>query len=371
MSEFFSEQRENSIVKTSIVTKYFDAWSKIMKNKAIRNGKPIAYIDLFAGQGVYDDGGESTPMLITRTCLADPVLASNCKLYFNDGDEERIAKLKENLYSIEGFERLQQNVSFSSRALTIEESRRITAPAYPSFVFVDPCGYCGLTMELIQTFLNTWGTDIVFFFNIRRVNAAITNPRVDNHMIALFTEDGLSELNKRIECENPTPERRRMIILDSLINNIKSASSQKLFILPFEFSTERGVSHYLVFVSKSITGFTIMKDIMSKASSLVVQGFGSFKYCPQEQMYGLGLLASFASPLEDLGGELLRAFVGKKLTVKDVIDRHSPTTYYTIQNYKNTLHNLEGSGRILAEPPAVLRRKNTLGDDVLLSFPSS
>ena len=49
--EFFSEQSEQSKIKSAIVAKYFDAWSSvIMGSQGRRSGSMmLAYIDLFAG----------------------------------------------------------------------------------------------------------------------------------------------------------------------------------------------------------------------------------------------------------------------------------------------------------------------------------
>lgn len=60
-SDFFDEFREQSLVKTEIVTKYFGAWAKIMISLAKKRNNNIAYVDLFSGPGRYKDGSESTP----------------------------------------------------------------------------------------------------------------------------------------------------------------------------------------------------------------------------------------------------------------------------------------------------------------------
>jgi hypothetical protein len=49
--KFFSEPRENSQIKATIIAKYFFAWAKIVG----QHSDKIAYIDLFAGPGRYED----------------------------------------------------------------------------------------------------------------------------------------------------------------------------------------------------------------------------------------------------------------------------------------------------------------------------
>ena len=46
--------------------------------------KTLRYIDLFAGPGIYEDGNESTPILIGRNVAADSTLKDKVQLVFND-----------------------------------------------------------------------------------------------------------------------------------------------------------------------------------------------------------------------------------------------------------------------------------------------
>src|SRR5262245_49845388 len=65
---FFAEQKEQSQIKTAIVTNYFWSWANVITGYQKGEGKDpkIAYIDLFAGPGRYEDGAVSTPLLILK-----------------------------------------------------------------------------------------------------------------------------------------------------------------------------------------------------------------------------------------------------------------------------------------------------------------
>lgn len=55
---FFQEQREQSLIKARIVSKYFSAWASVIlatQKRYPHNTQKMAYIDLFAGPGRYDD----------------------------------------------------------------------------------------------------------------------------------------------------------------------------------------------------------------------------------------------------------------------------------------------------------------------------
>jgi len=71
-SSFFEEQKEQSLVKSAIVAKYFDIWANIIINTQKRYpqySQKIAYIDLFAGPGRYKDGTQSTPLMILTNAI--------------------------------------------------------------------------------------------------------------------------------------------------------------------------------------------------------------------------------------------------------------------------------------------------------------
>jgi hypothetical protein len=63
-SDFFKESTEQSRIKADIVSKYFFAWASVVIPTTKKRSNRIAYVDLFAGPGRYDDGNRSTPLRI-------------------------------------------------------------------------------------------------------------------------------------------------------------------------------------------------------------------------------------------------------------------------------------------------------------------
>ncbi|VVB64054.1 Uncharacterised protein [uncultured archaeon] len=53
-----------------------------------RKDNKIAYIDLFAGRGYYEDGTKSTPLLVLEKAIQDPDLREMLITVFNDKDNE-------------------------------------------------------------------------------------------------------------------------------------------------------------------------------------------------------------------------------------------------------------------------------------------
>jgi hypothetical protein len=201
----------------------------------------------------------------------------------------------------------------------------------PSFTFVDPFGYKGLSLGIINGVIKNWGCDCVFFFNYSRINAGLSNPKVEDHMDALFTADRAASL--RAELQSKTPAQREALILENLAQAIKGMGGK--FVLPFRFKNSSGArtSHSLVFVSKHFKGYEIMKEIMAKESSTHEQGVPSLTYSPTEKWMKdtMPLLFALSRPLDDLGGMLLNTFAGETLSMVDVYRRHNVDTPYIYQ----------------------------------------
>lgn len=57
----------------------------------LKNPQPeIRYIDLFSGPGIYDDGHESTPLMIADECYRNDQLRAIVRMQFNDKNYKEI-----------------------------------------------------------------------------------------------------------------------------------------------------------------------------------------------------------------------------------------------------------------------------------------
>lgn len=367
---FFEEQREQSAVKAEIVAKYFNAWADVMIVNAQKYGlQKIAYIDLFAGPGRYKDGTKSTPLLVLERAIQKPALARLLVTMFNDSDPDNVHSLRHAINDLPDHGLLTHAPrAFCSEvghdAQKMFESSRIC----PTFSFIDPFGYKGLSRGIIQSVVKDWGCDCVFFFNYSRINAGISNDTVRSHMNALFGEQRIDRM--RTILTGMTPSDRESFILEELSQALKELGAQ--YILPFRFRRADGsrTSHALIFVTKNVLGYEIMKDIMARASSTEDQGVPSFEYSPADER--CPLLFSLARPLEMLADDLSKRFQGRRLRMIDVYREHHIGTRYIKRNYKSILNDMEANGQISADPPAAKRRmvkgERSFGDNVQISF---
>jgi three-Cys-motif partner protein len=366
---FFEERTDQSEVKARIVQKYFETWAKVIMPAASRYENKIAYIDLYAGPGRYKDGAASTPLLVLERAIADPKISKMLVALFNDRDANSSSTLQQEIDSLPGIEKLTHRPQVLNNEVDVDAEQYFSSTKLiPSFSFIDPFGYKGLSLRIIHGVIKDWGSDCVFFFNYNRINAGLSNDAVEEHLDALFGQDRANELRRTVE--GKTPNQREALILEKLASVVRSLGGK--YVLPFQFRNASGArtSHYLVFVSKHPRGYKIMKDIMASESSTADQGVPSFAYCPADA--ATPLLFSLSRPLDALEGLLLTTFAGKSLTMSEVFERHNVDTPYVERNYKDALRRLEEKGLVKCNPPASSRQKRrgqvTFGNDVLVKF---
>lgn len=367
---FFDESHEQSDVKRMIVTEYFKIWSAIMLNNVKAWGKQydtdtLAYIDLFSGPGKYKDGTSSTPLLILEKALGSPELTKCLITLFNDKDKSNIEALKLAINNVSNI----ANLKYAPRFYNLEVNDDFIpilneiSKKTPTLLFVDPWGYKGLSLRLIEAVVKHWGSDCILFFNYNRINAAINNPSVEQHVSQLFGSERLEELKIRIR--NLSSDDREYEILETLANAFKNMGAK--YVLPFRFvsGSQSRTSHHLIFITKNFLGYDKMKEIMADQSSQIEEGVSFLEFNPlyRGQM-------TFFRPLSTLKEELVEYFTGKTLTIDKIYKAHSENTPYIRKNYRDALLQLEAEGKIKTSPPSHERRKNTFSDKVQVTFPN-
>lgn len=363
--KFFEERSDQSEVKARIVEKYFSAWATVvMPTAELKDGK-IAYIDLYAGPGRYRDGSASTPLLVLERAIGNPRMAKMLVALLNDANKDNTSTLQEEIDALQGIGRLKFKPEVLCGEIDEDAAKFfMKTRLIPSFSFVDPFGYKGLSLKIVNGVIKDWGCDCVFFFNYNRINAGINNPAVTSHMNALFGEARADALRKQLEGKKP--ELREALILEALASEIKNLGGK--FVLPFTFKNAAGTrtSHKLIFVSKHFKGYDIMKGIMAKESSTHDQGVPSLTYSPADA--DMPLLFSLQRPLEALEGDLLAKYANQEVTFDQIYQEHSVDTPYVRPNYREILMKLEKETKVKAYSVTGKRRGFTYPEHVKIKF---
>ena len=366
---FFDEQTDQSEVKAAIVAKYFPAYMGVIANAQKRyGGDRIAYIDLFAGPGRYKDGAKSTPVKIIEQAIANPEMRQRLVSIFNDKDEENVQSLRVALEALPGYDTLRYPPQIHHGEVGEEivkefEGKRLV----PTLFFVDPWGYKGMTLRLINSVLKDWGCDCCFFFNYSRVNAGLTNDAVEKHMDALFGSDRANSLRQRFADQALKPHEREAFIVEEMCQALRDMGGK--FVLPFRFHNKRGtrITHHLFFVSKAFKGYSLMKDIMHAHATGQQDGPVNFEYSPADRRQPT--LYELLRPVDDLGGMILEDLAGITAGIEEIYERHSVGKPYVLKDYREQLCKLEQEGKVTMSEPCPPRRKGTLAPRIRISIP--
>lgn len=363
-NSFFNESTEQSRVKSEIVAKYLWTWAKVVIPTTKTKGNKIGYIDLFCGKGQYLDGTKSTPLIILEKAVADPDMCNMLVTLFNDSDADNVKTIKAHISSIIGIHRLKYQPQVELDTIDHNTSELFeTLKLIPTVTFLDPWGYKGITRDLISSVIKDWGCECILFFNYNRISMGLFNPSVKSHMDALFGEERANELRKILPSLNV--EQREKTILAALEQTVREIGGDFLLAFRFRSGKSNRISHHLVFVTKHLRGYEIMKDIMAKASTTEVEGVPSFEYSPNATQLDFPF---DGSPIDKLKESLLNHFNGRTISVQDIYETHNLGTPYLKRNYKEALKQMESQELISATPPSSERRRDTIADTVVIHF---
>ncbi len=320
------------------MTEYFGAWSKVISSRAKDR---IAYVDLFAGPGKYQDGCTSTPLRILGTAINNPELRKSLIAILNDRDISIASELQANVNALPQIETMVHKPRVLNEEVSMDLATFLTTIRFvPTLSFIDPWGFRGLTLQLIYALLRGWGCDIIFFLNFDGIRRALYHADSQKHLVQLLPHSDIHSFRNNLS--NSAGRKRESMIVEEIDKNLRVAGAKYIVKLCFKRQASNATSHYLYFVCKHHKGFEIMNGIMSKKSSKSVDGVPNFIFDPkcrsmQEEMeYGV--------LIEQLASELATDYSNKEVTALEAFWNQKYQRQYVKSNFKTALQLLIDRG---------------------------
>jgi hypothetical protein len=242
----------------------------------------------------------------------------------------------------------------------------------PILYFLDPWGYKGLSLALLNAAIKSWGCDCIFFFNYNRINAALSNPVFTENMDALFGRESANRLRR--ELQGKEPWQRQELIIAELKRALARLGGR--YSIEYCFKNDGGhkTSHFLIFTSKNVLGYNIMKQIMAGESSSNDHGVASFQFNPLDKTDRpeQGTLFEMPNAVDDLASTLVKEYAGRKITVGEIYRKHNVGRRFIFRNYQDAIKKLDADGRVRTNPPIEKRTRShrvTLSETVEVTFP--
>jgi three-Cys-motif partner protein len=179
--EFFETKKGAAILKHRILEQYLPVF--VSKTGSTSRGNRVVYVDGFAGEGVYADESEGSPLLAVRT-LERLKGIRNVSFHFIENDPESVDKLKQALAKVDGDVTIHPGDAQDCVPPIIS-----AASGVPAFVFLDPFGHKGMDFDFAAKILRRPGampgsiseapTELLLRFSLdslRRVGGLLKRP---------------------------------------------------------------------------------------------------------------------------------------------------------------------------------------------------
>lgn len=343
--DFWDRQEPHSKAKTDIVTNYFVAWSNVMKHRCER----LTYLDLCSGRGQYRDGVPSTPLRILSAAKEITELQSKLQIHFYEKAGTTFEELAKFVSEHEACRWLNRCPLVHPETVGRELIASLPIDDC-TLTFLDPHGYNELSLDLLETLVEGWGSDCIFFLSVTGIHRNLKQAQNAESLQRIFTSAGYDRLLRRASTNETTFHRSLMMEMMSTLKN-----RRKLFVIPFAFEAEgkRIVTHYLFFVTKHVLGFSIMKDVMAKYSLCDSFGEPIYRY-RSEGSFQLEYPKTYLR----LTSRLTRDFAGRTIKIEDLIDSCHKMEYYApTKVIQDAIEVLVDSARITVREKKVIRGK--------------
>lgn len=281
IDEFFESPRSWFILKYKVLDKYLRSYFPKVNQKYMC---PAVAADLFAGRGRFEDGTEGSPIIIARHAkrygdrfgLRNQVVLAEASVQDREMLNENMKEFTEN-----GTATIVPGDAVNvGRALLVG-----IRPGIPLFVFLDPFGLKGLSMQLLVEIFNRAkkdSTEVLINFNHRAISRRLgickktlgrdVRVRKQAETTIVQTSDllggdwWLDVLNN-----DALDDDEKVEVIQSKYVDVYRDHFQFLESFPVtEGLPGENVKYYLIFASRSLVAFELMNDVMCSSQQAYV-----------------------------------------------------------------------------------------------------
>jgi spore photoproduct lyase len=317
--DLFDAKKEPTVTKHRLLESYLRPWAKI-----IGSHFPHAwYVDGFAGTGIYKTGEEGSPLIAARILLEE-----RCRLLRERQKEctfhviciERHVDRARTLQQSAG--QLSERIPFT--VLQGEFTKRLAevlelVGARPGFFFLDPAGFAGLPMTRVREIVDFPHKEVLINFMWNAIRRWARTPTLRRTVTRLMGTDAWQECRSEREW------------LDLYISQLKNAGCY-VWAFRNKFREKKTTFYYLVYATKDLHGFKIMKDVMFKEDTR--------QYFEPDLFERI----EFSDFVNELEGRIRRAGAAHR---RQLLEFTLSETQYLDKHLRKALGQLEAAGRIV------------------------
>jgi three-Cys-motif partner protein len=340
--------KAHSEAKHNILHGYLGAWLAIL-GRATRGSRRIHHtlmlIDGFAGRGRYMGGEPGSPQIMHDRAveLVEAGLVEHVAIRCSEKDPTNYKHLKGVFAEIPKHDGVTVKVTeetFQEVAEGfLEWVKTQPRPTPPTFVFVDPFGISGVSLDLLRRLMEVERLEVFLTLMVRDPARFLTEENYAQPLTELFGGDRWRECIEAEDKPQCLMLKFREIVLDGVAE----------YALPYRvFEDERQtVLYYLVHLTNNDLGMREMKKNMMKRT-----GDMSFYPVTLRPPGQLALDVAEPAPFPSLQKWLSSTYAGQTMTFVELLNRDYANGAWLAPEYRAAVKAMEN-----AEPPSVTIRR--------------
>ncbi|MBS7564388.1 three-Cys-motif partner protein TcmP [Mucilaginibacter sp. Bleaf8] len=251
---------EHSEAKVKLLNKYLDRYLNIISND--KHTKKISVFDLFCGEGIYENGGHGSPLIILNAINKLHELNTGSiksippiNVFLNDKKLEKVEKVKSIIREQE-----LHNEAYGKLNFTNKDYKQIIPKLSTylrnlkdekAFIFIDPYGYKEIRASEIKALLESNKAEILLFLPIQ--------------FMYRFDEKGtpisLKELLEDLVPDDTWKSNNSVYqFIDQFKEAFKTSLGSTYFVDTFTIQKDPNTVYCLYFFSSHIRGFEKMLE---------------------------------------------------------------------------------------------------------------
>lgn len=251
---------DHSEIKVRLLREYLKRYLNIITNDGYT--ERIKIYDLFCGEGVYDNGGEGSPLVILRA-IKDIHFINVAKLgkvpfidcYFNDINGGKVDKVKKAINEKSLYYSRFGELEFSSEDYQ-EKLKKLkgilsSLKKQKAFIFIDPYEYKHIKASDIKELLKTKNSEVLLFLPTQFMYRFHTNGTPE------ALKDFIEELT---EYKNWKETDSVWSFIDQLKTAFRNYLGDNSFVDTFTIKKDSSTVYCLFFFSPHIKGFEKMLE---------------------------------------------------------------------------------------------------------------
>ncbi len=251
----------HSEAKVNLLGEYINRYLNIICNDGFTN--EINIYDLFCGEGIYDGGGEGSPLVIMKAVknvyyqnVAKRTLKTKINCFFNDIDSQKVDKTKISIADKSLYYNTFGTINFSSidykDYLSNLIGDLIKLRNQKRFVFLDPYEYKHIKISHIKQLMVDKKTEVLLWLPTQFMYRFEKNGTPT--ALKDFIEELIPSYNQWNQSDNV------WVFIEELKNAFQNSMGENYFVDNFTIQKDRNAVFCLYFFTSHIKGFEKMLE---------------------------------------------------------------------------------------------------------------